>query len=89
MITLLALLISLLTLGMTNSETSAVVTIPACPTYAPSQRWDDLSHDEYVTEYADEFTELFNSYETKVAKNGRIMIRTAGKGSFKFAKMGN
>lgn len=39
-------------------------------------------------EYADEFTALFNSYETKRAKNGAMMIRQGNSGSYKFAKKG-
>lgn len=45
-------------------------------------------HAEAVAEYADEFTALFNSYETKRAKNGAMMIRQGNSGSFKFAKKG-
>jgi hypothetical protein len=45
-------------------------------------------HAEAMAEYADEFTALFNSYETKRAKNGAMMIRVGDSGSFKFAKKG-
>ncbi len=51
---------------------------------------DDVEWAEYhadaMAEYADEFTALFNSYEVKRAKNGRIMVRTGDTGSFKFAR---
>lgn len=47
--------------------------------------WDAYHAEAYI-EYADEFTALFNSYETKRAKNGRLMIRQGDTGSFKFAK---
>lgn len=43
---------------------------------------------EAYQEYADEFTALFDSYETKRAKNGALMIRQGNSGSFKFAKKG-
>lgn len=43
-------------------------------------------HAEAMAEYADEFTALFNGYETKVAKNGRMMIRTGNAGPYKFAR---
>jgi hypothetical protein len=51
---------------------------------------DDWSeyHAEAMQEYADEFTALFNSYETKRAKNGAMMIRTGNVGSYKFARKG-
>ena len=39
-------------------------------------------------EYAAEFTALFDSYEFKVAKNGRGMIRTGDSGPYKFVKKG-
>lgn len=45
-------------------------------------------HSEAMTEYADEFTALFNSYETKRAKNGAMMIRTGNAGSYRFARKG-
>lgn len=43
-------------------------------------------HVDAYEEYADEFTALFNSYETKRASNGRMMIRSGNAGSFKFAR---
>lgn len=43
-------------------------------------------HADAVEEYEDEFTALFNSYETKWSKNGRLMIRQGDSGSFKFVK---
>ena len=43
-------------------------------------------HAEAMAEYADEFTALFNSYETRIAKNGRMMIRTGNSGPYKFAR---
>lgn len=46
-------------------------------------------HVDAYEEYADEFTALFNSYETKRAKNGAMMIRQGNSGSFKFARKGN
>lgn len=45
-------------------------------------------HADAVEEYADEFTALFNSYETRWSKNGRLMIRQGDSGSFKFCKKG-
>lgn len=58
---------------------------PISPAMAEALEWDEF-HAIAVQEYADEFTALFNSYETKRAKNGRIMIRQGDTGSFKFAK---
>jgi hypothetical protein len=49
--------------------------------------WVDFHMDAFE-EAADEFTALFNSYETKRAKNGAMMIRQGDSGSFKFAKKG-
>lgn len=47
--------------------------------------WSEFHADAY-DQYADEFTALFNSYEIKRAKTGRIMIRPEGARSFKFAR---
>lgn len=44
--------------------------------------------DEAYGDAQDEFTRLFNSYEYKLAKNGRSMIRRSGEKSFKFAPKG-
>lgn len=52
---------------------------------AEELEWE-LYRSEARTEYAAEFTALFNSYETKRTKNGRVMIRQGNAGSFKFAK---
>ena len=64
------------------------------PTVAPLQvaseeqfTWEAF-HSDAVEEYADEFTALFNSYETKWSKNGRLMIRQGDSGSFKFVAKG-
>lgn len=48
----------------------------------------NLYYREAEAEYADEFTALFNSYETKRAKNGALMIRQGDSGSYRFAKRG-
>src|SRR5687767_13991446 len=70
------------------------VAIPSMPNYAPTvstivlndeEEWAEY-HAEAVTEYADEFTALFNSYEVKRAKNGALMIRSGNSGSYKFAR---
>lgn len=55
--------------------------------YADDISWE-LYHDEAMAEYADEFTALFNSYETKWSKNGRLMMRAGDSGSFRFVKKG-
>jgi hypothetical protein len=49
---------------------------------------DDWSafHADAFAEYADEFTALFDSYETKWSKNNRLMIRVGDTGSYRFAK---
>lgn len=94
MIALIALVLGVLTsLVMPNQEASAVVIIPAKPQHAPvvvdqdAYEWTEYYSEAY-NEYADEFTALFNSYETKVAKNGAMMIRKGSKGSYTFAKKG-
>lgn len=39
-----------------------------------------------LSEYSDEFTALFNGYQTKWAKNGRLMLRNGDSGPYKFVK---
>lgn len=68
-----------------------VIVVPPMPQYSPetieAAEWEMYRYDAYE-EYEDEFTALFNSYETKWSKNGRLMIRQGDSGSFKFAKKG-
>lgn len=77
-----------------NVECAAPVVIPPMPHIDPiseSDRelieWDEY-HAEAMAEYSDEFTALFNSYETKWSKNGRLMMRNGDSGSFKFVAKG-
>ena len=90
LVAMLVLVIATMIGELRNDSTPA---IPPMPAYAPAvmvseeQEWDEY-HAEAYDEYADEFTALFNSYETKRARNGAILIRSANGGSFKFAKKG-
>ena len=75
---------------------------PPMPTYAPDVHLNtvitgivafdngcmchECYHFECFNEAADEFTALFNSYEIKRAKNGRMMIRSGHEGAFRFAR---
>lgn len=52
-----------------------------------AMEWAMFWHESYE-EHEDAFTALFNSYEIKTSKNGRVMIRQGNSGSFKFAKKG-
>lgn len=71
-----------------------ITVIPAMPQYSPTVitrqdcLCDDCCYEEAYIEYFDEFTALFNSYETKRAKNGALMIRRGNSGSYRFAKKG-
>lgn len=76
--------LALMTMSLGNSErdsTGHVVVINEAT-------WNEYYVDAY-NEYADEFTALFNSYETKRASNGALLIRTGNSGRYKFAKKGN
>lgn len=86
---IVAILVAILNLlTLTNVESAPVTVIPPMPYQAPDEHeWDKYKFEAYW-DYADEFTALFNSYETKRAKNGRLMIRQGSTGSFKFAKKG-
>jgi hypothetical protein len=52
------------------------------------QEWQHF-HAEAYDEYAAEFTALFNSYDVKWAKNGRLMLREGDSGPYKFVKRSN
>lgn len=100
MIAILTLVIQVL-MALITPVNSESVTIPPMPAYAPEVTasameaeyesgciceeciWTDHFEDAL---YA--FDALFNSYETKRAKNGALMIRRGNKGSYKFAKKG-
>lgn len=72
-----------------------LVSIPVLPESAnvtsesetESIEWAEFHVDAFC-EYSDEFTALFNSYETKWAKNGRLMMKTPDGKSFKFVAKG-
>jgi hypothetical protein len=98
MTALIALVIQvLITLVMPNATESQVIVIPPMPHVDPINSWviendDDadwnaFEYDAYC-EYSDAFTALFDSYETKRAKNGALMIRRGNSGSYRFAKKG-
>lgn len=92
-IAIIALVLSLISSG--NSE-QPVMIVPA--NAGPHDFYEDgvfahclcdeCCYDTAVSEYADEFTALFNSYEVKRTKNNRLMIRSGNSGSFKFVKKG-
>lgn len=84
---LIALIISFFGFGTPNIDlhTLAMQFDAEFPEQAEEREWE-LYRIEALMEYEDEFTALFNSYETKRASNGRLMIRQGNSGSFKFAK---
>lgn len=90
MISIIALVLQVL-MGLITPQQGDVTVIPPMPQTAPEfgevTEWN-LYYREAEAEYADEFTALFNSYETKRAKNGALMIRRGNKGSYRFAKKG-
>lgn len=87
MIAIVALILKLLLMG-SASATNATVVIPPMPQIAPVTEESTTAQDAYDDAWC-EFTNLFNSYETKRAKNGALMIRRGNKGSYTFAKKGN
>lgn len=51
-----------------------------------SEEWAEFNAIAFA-EYADEFTSLFEGYETKWSKNNRLMLKRPGQ-SFKFVAKG-
>ncbi|MET9816857.1 hypothetical protein [Streptomyces sp. NPDC006355] len=47
--------------------------------------WEEY-HAIVYSEYADAFTALYEGYETRWAKNGRLMLRNGDTGPYKFVK---
>lgn len=90
---IIALIAYVLTLLGAGNSSEPIVTIPPMPMYAPTiavvnDAWEwAMYKQEAYWDYASEFDALFDSYEVKIAKNGRTMLRT-GNGSFKFVKKG-
>lgn len=89
MVAIIALVLRLL--GMNNNAATDVVVIPPMPIAAPTAIATDDDEDWYLYnqeayyDYVSQFTELFNSYEVRIT-NGRTLIRSGYRGSFKFAK---
>lgn len=63
-----------------------IITVqPAPDIMSEEHEWSEY-HAEAYADYSAQFTALFNSYETKWSKNGRLMLRTGDHGPYKFAK---
>lgn len=77
-------------LDVLSREPMPVILAPVKTTPVTVNDEDDwgLYHAEAYAEYAAEFTALFESYETKRARNGALMIRKGNSGSYRFAKKG-
>lgn len=100
MIAIIALVLSFITWGMNTQGDSQVAVIPPMPQYSANELFEPCmcktcENDEWyeyefmaLLDYADKFTALFNSYEVKVSKNGRTMIRQGNSGPYKFVKKG-
>ena len=70
-----------------KSEVIEPIVIPPMPQHAPVSEESTTIQDAYDDAWC-EFTNLFNSYELKRAKNGALMIRRGNSGSYTFAKKG-
>jgi hypothetical protein len=88
-ITLIALVLGFIT---PSANAQSVTVIPPMPLYSPTvaitdddAEWELYSQDAYY-DYCAEFTAIFDAVQVKRAKNGRVMVRSANGGSFKFAK---
>jgi hypothetical protein len=89
MIALIVIMVlKLISFGPTTTEP---IIIPPMPSYSPAineaQEWAEYEREAY-DEYAEEFTKLFKSYETKRASNGAMLIRRGNSGKYSFAKRG-
>jgi hypothetical protein len=82
MVAIICLILNLICLGSTPA---VIAPSPVISEDVIDVTWDDFHTDAY-NEYADEFTALFSSYETKRASNGVLLIRSGSSGSYRFAK---
>jgi hypothetical protein len=55
------------------------------PDMTEAQEWAAF-HAEAYKEHSDAFTTLYESYETKWSKNGRLMMRAGNAGPYKFVR---
>lgn len=55
------------------------------PDMTELQEWDAF-HAEAYKEYHDSFTALYEGYETRWSKNGRLMMRNGDSGPYKFVR---
>lgn len=90
-IVIIALVLKLM--GMHNNSATEVIVIPPMPSAAPvaiamsdDDEWELYNQEAYY-DYHAQFTALFNSYTTKRARNGAMMISRDGK-NYRFAKKG-
>lgn len=87
---IIALVLSVV-LGVGIGSTPALWTGESSAQHAPDmteeQEWQAF-HADAVQEHSEAFTALFDSYETKWSKNGRLMIRQGNNGPYKFAGKG-
>jgi hypothetical protein len=60
-----------------------IISVP--DTTSETHEWQEY-HALAYAEYADEFTSLYEGYETRWAKNGRLMLRNGDSGPYKFVK---
>lgn len=82
---ILAFLLPFLAMGG-QTTTPAHITVPAqASTTTDESEWQEY-HALAYAEYSAEFTALFNSYETRWSKNGRLMMRNGNTGPYKFVK---
>ncbi|KQX43549.1 hypothetical protein ASD97_26130 [Streptomyces sp. Root63] len=69
----------------TNTTNETPFTMPYCTAECAC---DECFYLTSLEENGEEFDALFNSYETKWSKNGRLMIRQGNSGPYKFVKKG-
>lgn len=82
---ILGMLITLV--GSGKAASHDVIVIPPMPQHAPVMVESTTVQDAYDDAWC-EFTNLFNAYQVKRAKNGALMIRSGNAGSYRFAKKG-
>lgn len=89
-ITILALVLRVLSTGHIDAQDVTIVAPVSHAQYKGDSGDESLEwfmfHVEAERDAYAEFNAIFNSYETKWSKNGRLMIRQGNSGSYKFVK---
>ena len=71
--------------AMTTQTHTVIERADSTPEETEAREWEEYRTLAYA-DYSEEFTRLYNAYETRWSKNGRLMLRKGSSGPYKFVK---